>query len=64
MAPSVSSRIAILPSASQGAIAADFGGCAGGPVEVSTASGLGDADGNNASRLGVGAGVATETGVA
>src|SRR4029077_9544116 len=63
-APSVTSRIATLPNASQGPSAVEFGGCAGGPVDVSTALGCGESDGASASRLVDGAGVAVGTGVA
>ena len=55
--PSAKSRIAILPNASHGPIAAGFGGCVGGPVDVSTAAGFGEADGANASTPAVDAAV-------
>lgn len=61
MAPRVMSRIAILPNASSGPIALAFGGWVGVPVDVSTASGCGEADGANAARLPVGAGMLVGT---
>jgi hypothetical protein len=47
----------MVPNVSRGPIALGFGGWVGGPVDVSTASGCGEADGATASRLVVGAGV-------
>jgi hypothetical protein len=64
IAPRARSRIAILPSASQGPIAAGFGGWVGGPVDVSRAADCGDEDGASASTLGVGVAVATAVGLA
>jgi hypothetical protein len=64
MAPSVRSRSAILPNASQGPIKVALGGWVGGPVDVSMASGCGEADGASASRLVAGGGVSTGGGVA
>jgi hypothetical protein len=57
MAPNIKSSIAIVPSASQGPIAVGFVGGGGGPVEVSTALGCGEAEGATASRVAVMAGV-------
>ena len=54
--PSARSRIARIPNASQRPSAAGFDGFVGDPVDVSTASGFGNGDGANASRLAVGAG--------
>jgi hypothetical protein len=56
--------MARLPNASQGPIAAGFGGCVGGPADASTAVGLAEADDINASGPAVDAGIVLGAGVA